>query len=156
MAEGHYIEWKAKDNVIRSRRMGHPPPRPRNQTRHIIEGQQQHQFSSLSAAVMITTVYAVSVDCQRRDFSSLFVRFLLIPGWSSGGVHGVREDCWLVRTETSHSFRWSSDSCFPCFRLITPNGMKASEETTEEQSRQVHFSFPQWFLRLIAFRVAFV
>ena len=36
--------------------------------------------------------------------------------------------------------RWNSECCFPCFRLITLNGMKASEEITEEQSRQVYFS----------------
>jgi len=41
-----------------------PSPRVRDQTRHVMEGQQQHRFSSLSTAM--TTIHAGSVDCQQQ------------------------------------------------------------------------------------------
>jgi hypothetical protein len=57
------------------------------------------------------------------------------------GLGGEEQDGWLV------GGGWSRrggvlNVCFP--RLITLNGMKASEEITEEQSRQARPSFPSW------------
>jgi len=41
-----------------------PSPGVRDQTQHVMGGQQQHRFSSLSIAM--TTIHAVSVDCQQQ------------------------------------------------------------------------------------------
>jgi len=58
---------------------------------------------------------------------------------------------WYARRKRPISLDRVLNLNFPRSRLITLNGMKASEEITEEQSRQVHLQFPQWYLRLISF-----
>lgn len=61
---------------------------------------------------------------------------------------------WLV--DGKHSIpRWSSDGLCLSLRLITLNGMKASEEITEEQSRQARPSFLSSFTPLITFLLSY-